>query len=69
MYILHFKVFLAEKSGGRGGCFKRLRRIVCIEMREIVFFLNTVNSRYLKVEIHPKLLIFQSNVLVPDNLI
>ena len=35
---LALKVFLAEKSGGMGGCFKRLRCIFDIEMREIAFF-------------------------------
>ena len=34
------------------------------EMREIVF-LNTVNSRYLKVEVHPKLFILQRNFSGP----
>ena len=33
-----------------------------IEMREIVFFLKYSQPRYLKVEDHPKLLIFQSNI-------
>ena len=35
---LAFKVFLAEKSEGRGGSFKRLRCIFYIEMREIDCF-------------------------------
>ena len=34
-------------------------------MRVIVFFCNTVNSRYLKVEVRPKLLIFQINFSDP----
>ena len=36
-----------------------------IEMREIVIFSNTVNSRYLKAEVHPKLLMFQNNFSCP----
>ena len=36
-----------------------------IEMKEIVFLIKTVNSLYLKVEVHPHLLIFESNFFGP----
>ena len=45
--------------------FQEVEMYFYIEMREIVFFLKTVNSRYFKVEVHPNLLIFQSNFSVP----
>ena len=45
--------------------FQEIEMYFYIEMKEIVFFGNTVNSRYLKVEVHPKLLIFQSNISGP----
>ena len=62
---LALRVFLAEKSGGRRECFNDLRCIFYVGMREIVFFCNTVSSRYRKVEVHPKVLIFQSNFSGP----
>ena len=45
--------------------FQEIEKYFYIEMREIIFFSNTVKSRYLNVEVHPKLLIFQSNFSGP----
>ena len=46
--------------------FQEIEMYFYIEMKEFTgFFLNTVNSRYLKVEVHPKLLIFQSTFSGP----
>ena len=58
MYILHLKLFFMKKWG-KGRVFQEVEMYFYIEMRDIVFFWNAVNSRYLKVEVHPKQLIFQ----------
>ena len=46
---------------GGGGVQEIEMYLFYIEMREIVLFGNTMNSRYLNAEVHPKLLIFQRN--------
>ena len=58
---LALKVFLAEKCGEKGSVFQVIGMYFHIGMRILVFFWKTVNSRYLKVEVHLKLLIFQTN--------
>ena len=60
-YRWDLKFFLLKKWG-QGRVFQETGvYIFIIERREIVFLWNTVSSRYFKVEVHPKLLIFQSN--------
>ena len=58
--------FLAEESAGRGGCFKSLRWNF-LHSNENSIFINTVtvNSRYLKVEVHSKQLIIKGNFSCP----
>ena len=65
MQILHLKFFWLKKIGGKEGVSRDWDVFLYIEMRELVFFWKTVNSRYLKFEVHPKLIIFQNNFSGP----
>ena len=57
---MHWKIFMLKKVG-KGIVFQDIEMYFYMEMREIGLFWNTVNPRYLKAEVRPKLILFQSN--------